>query len=152
MSKTKLGFLLIAALLFGLLSGAYLFSNTRPRQFLTVRNCEGSCLRPDELVGLISSVGIQRFSGLIPGVVKETDKTIVIEEPSTAPRVHYVIIPKKDIKDIGDLSGSDRDSLVDLFYVMSEIVREKKLSEYQIVSNGPEYQTVTYLHFHLTGR
>ena len=143
---------LIGVLIIGFVLGAYSFSKTRPRTFVAVSNCAGRCLRPDELVGLISSVGIQRFSGLIPGKVKETDKTIVLEQPASAPYVHYIVIPKQDIKNIGDLSDSDREYLVDAFNVMSDLVRENKLREYQITSNGPGFQTVTYLHFHVTGK
>jgi hypothetical protein len=38
------------------------------------------------------------------------------------------------------------------FAVMGEIIREKNLTDYQIVTNGPGYQTVSYLHFHLVAR
>jgi hypothetical protein len=152
MKTVRRTLLLVAVLLLGFVLGAYLFSNTRPRTFVAIRNCEGNCLRPDELSGLVASVGIAKFSKLLPGIVKETDKTIVLEQQASAPHVHYVVIPKHDIKNIGDLAESDRDYLLDAFYVMSELVREKKLTEYQISSNGPGYQTVTYLHFHLTGR
>jgi hypothetical protein len=42
--------------------------------------------------------------------------------------------------------------LTDVFKVMSEIIREKSLVDYQVITNGPGYQSVSYLHFHLTGR
>ncbi len=61
------------------------------------------------------------------------------------------MIPKKDIKNIGELSDLDRDYLVDLFSVVGEIVREEKLIDYRVVTNGPGYQGVSYLHFHLIG-
>jgi diadenosine tetraphosphate (Ap4A) HIT family hydrolase len=38
------------------------------------------------------------------------------------------------------------------FAVMGEIIREKNLTDYQIMTNGPGYQTVSYLHFHLVAR
>lgn len=152
MNRIKLLLLVIASLLLGVILGAYLFSNTRPRQFLSLRNCEGNCFRANELVGLLTSVGIQRFAGFVPAVIKETDKTIVIEQPGAHTGVHYLVIPKKDIRNAGDLSDSDREYLVDLFNVMGEIIREKNLTDYRILTNGPGYQTVSYLHFHLVAR
>lgn len=152
MKRIRIVLTVAAALLLGVMLGGYLFSDTRPRSFLALNKCEGKCLQPNELVGLLSSVGIQRFSALVPSVVKETDKTIVLDHPSPHARIHYVVIPKRDIKDIGELSDSDAENLIDLFKVMSEIVREKNLVDYQAITNGPGYQGVTYLHFHLTSR
>ncbi len=152
MKRIKLLLAVIASLLCGVVLGAYLFSDTRPRPFLLTRNCEGNCFRPNELVGLLTSVGIQRLPEFVPGVIKETDKTIVIEQPGAHSGLHYLVIPKKDIRNAGDLSDSDRESLIDLFSVMGEIIREKNLTDYQILTNGPGYQTVSYLHFHLVAR
>lgn len=152
MNRIKLVMSLIASLLLGVILGAYLFSDTQRRPFLALRNCEGNCFQPNELVGLMASVGIQKVPGLIPGVVKETDKTIVVEQPGAHAGVHYLVIPKRDIRNVAVLSDSDRDSLVDLFSVMGEIVRDKNLTDYQIMTNGPGYQTVSYLHFHLVAR
>ena len=152
MKNIKRILLVTAALLLGVMLGGYLFSNTRPRSFLALNKCESTCLQPNELVGLLASVGVQRFSSLIPSVVKETDKTIVIEHPSPHSRIHYLVIPKRDIKNLGELSDSDAEYLIDLFKVMSEIVREKNLVDYQVITNGPGYQSVTYFHFHLMAR
>lgn len=152
MNRIKLFLLILASLSVGVALGAYLFSDTRPRPFLSLHNCEGNCFRPNELVGLLASAGIQTFPGLVPGVVKETDKTIVIEQPGTHTGVHYLVLPKKDIRNTADLSDSDREYLADLFAVMGEIIRERHLTDYQIITNGPSYQTVAYLHFHLVAR
>jgi len=152
MKKIRTILPLVAALLLGVILGGYLFSDTRPRSFLALNKCEGKCLQPSELVGLVASVGIHRFTALVPSVVKETDKTIVIEHPSPQARIHYVVIPKRDIKNMGELSDSDAEYLVDVFKVISEIIREKNLVDYQVTTNGPGYQSVSYLHFHLTAR
>jgi histidine triad (HIT) family protein len=141
------GFLLI-----GILLGGYLFSKTQSRSILALHKCEQSCLRPNELAGLVASVGIQRFSSFIPSVVMETDKTIVIEHPAPQARIHYLIIPKKDIKNIAEASEDDKEYLVDVFRVVSYIVKEQHLEQYRVVTNGSSYQTATYLHFHLTAQ
>lgn len=151
MKKVRIPLLMAGTLLLGLVLGGYLFSDTRPRSFLALNNCKGTCLQASDLLGLLTSVGIQRFSSLAPSVVKETDKTIVIKHPSPQARIHYLVIPKKDIKNIAELSDSDREYLVDSFRVVGEIIREEKLIDYRVVTNGPGYQGVTYLHFHLIG-
>lgn len=151
MKRRKVVLLMVGTLMVGVLVGGYLFSDTRPRSFLALNNCKGTCLQANDLLGLMTSVGIQKFGPLVPSVVKETDKTIVIKHPSPQARIHYLVIPKKDIKNIGELSDSDRDYLVDSFSVVDEIVREEKLIDYRVVTNGPGYQGVTYLHFHVMG-
>jgi diadenosine tetraphosphate (Ap4A) HIT family hydrolase len=110
------------------------------------------CLSPKDLAGLLASVGIQKLPGVIPYVVFETDKTIVVKLPFTKAHTHYVIIPKKDIKNIGELSEEDVPYLNDAFFVARHLIEEKKLSKYILYTNGPGYQDVTYLHFHLVDK
>lgn len=150
MTKLKIIVLMLVTLVIGVILGGYLFSDTRPRSFLALNKCEGTCFQTNELLGLLTSVGVQKFSALAPSVIKETDKTIVIEHPSPQARIHYLVIPKRDIKNIGELSDSDGEYLIDAFKVAREIVKEKNLADYRLTTNGPGYQGVTYLHFHLT--
>ena len=140
---------ILVALLIGVILGGYLFSNTQPRSFLALHRCQNACLQPKELVGLLTSVGIQKVPLLIPSVVLETEKTVVIEHPAPEARIHYLIFPKKDIRNIADVSESDGEYLMDAFRVVREIVKEKNLERYRLITNGPGYQGVTYLHFHL---
>lgn len=149
LSRAKLYIALLLVLLAGIVLGGYLFSDTKPRSFLALHRCENSCLNPNELIGLVTSVGIQNFSGLIPSVVAETERTIVVEHPAPEARIHYLVFPKKDIKNIADVSEADEEYLVDAFRVIRELIREKGLVRYRVITNGPGYQAVTYLHFHL---
>ena len=149
MTRVKPILAIFAALLVGLIGGAFLFANSQPRSFLALRHCENKCLEANDLLGLVASVGLQRFSSLAPSVIKETDKTIAIQHPSPEAHNHYVIIPKRDMKDIGDMTDDDREYVIDALKVAGEIIRERKLSNYRLTTNGPGYQTATYLHFHL---
>ena len=149
-TKPKTFLLMLAALLVGVMLGGYLFAQTRPRSFLALDKCESTCFQANELLGLLTSVGIQRFPALVPSEVKETNKTVVIEHPSPQARIHYLVIPKIDIKNIAELSDADSEYLIDAFKVVREIVREKNLTDYRLTTNGPGFQGVTYLHFHLT--
>lgn len=145
----KKAVILLIIFVAGIITGGCLFKDVQPRSFLRINDCDKNCLNPNELLGLIGSVGIQHLPGLMPFIVKETDKTVVIDSPIHETPIHYVIIPKKDIKDAGDISETDKEYLIDAYAVIGEIIREKNLRQYKIYTNGPYYQTVTYLHFHL---
>lgn len=148
MSRLKIGLIIGASVITGIIIGGYLFSQSQPRSILSIPHCQ-NCLSPTDLAGLIASVGIQKFPGTLPSVVQETEKTVVIRHPFPEARVHYVVIPKKDIKDIGSLSEEDMGYLIDAFAVMRGIINQQKLTRYKIYTNGPGLQKMTYLHFHL---
>ena len=167
MSKSKIILASLFFLLVGIVIGGYLFNQSQPRSFLSLNRCQ-DCLSPKDLAGLLASVGIQKLPSLIPFVVLETDKTIVIKNPLPEARgsspfspvkarrpditLDYIIIPKKDIKDIGQISKEDAPYLLDAYIVARDIIEKEKLSNYRIYTNGPGFQDVTYLHFHLTGK
>ena len=132
----------------GLISGGVLFSQSQPRSVLALHRC-AQCLDVNDLAGLLASVGIQQFPRLLPSVVFETDRTIALQVPSTKQGAHYVIVPKKDIKNIGELSTADAPYLLDIFAVAQHLITTKALTNYRITTNGPGFQDVTYLHFHL---
>jgi histidine triad (HIT) family protein len=140
---------LLGGILLGVFLGAYLFSETQPRALLQATNCQENCLSKEQLLGLLGSVGVQKFPDLIPAVIKETDKTIAMKHPVPQADIHYVIIPKKDIKTPSDIAQEDAPYLADAFSVMRVLVEEQGLSDYKIIANGPGFQTVQYLHFHL---
>ena len=149
MIRKKLISLLIPAvfLSIGMVIGGYLFAKSQPRPFLSLEQNKVH-LSKRELAGLLASVGIQQIPGLIPSVVYETDKTIVISSPLPEARLDYVIFPKKDIKDIGEITKEDSEYLIDAYLAARHIIEEKKLSRYRFYTNGPGFQKVTYLHFH----
>jgi len=149
MNKRKGILLIVVVLCFGILIGGYLFSKSQPRSLIALNQCR-SCLTQEDFLGLLASAGIQNFSGAMPLKVCETDKTIAVKLPFSAERrIHYVIVPKKDIKNIGEISGANEQYFTDAFYVARWIIEQGKLSKYYLYTNGPELQHVTYLHFHL---
>ncbi|MCH7604661.1 HIT domain-containing protein [Patescibacteria group bacterium] len=134
----------------GIVIGGYLFADTQPRSFLAFQRCEETCLNPNELVGLLTSVGIQKFPAAIsPFIIRESDKTLVVKHPVPLAELHYVVIPKIDIKDAADLTEKDQEYLIDSYAVMADIIKEKGLFDYKIITNGPGFQTMGYFHFHL---
>jgi len=132
----------------GIVIGGYLFSKSQPRSFLGIGHCQ-NCFTYEDLLGLLASIGIQRFPKLVPYAVFETDKTVVVKHPHPLNRVHYIIVPKKDIKNIGEISQTDSPYLMDAYLVARHIIEKEELLNYRVTTNGPGYQDVTYLHFHL---
>ena len=150
MTRLKVALICALFLCLGIAIGGKLFSQTQPRSFLSLNNCQ-DCLKPSELLGLAVAVGIQTFPGVLPSVVFESDKTIVFKHPSPQKRIHYLIVPKKDIKNIGELSREDMPYLDDAFLVARYLIEREGLSKYRLHTNGPGYQDVAYLHLHLIG-
>tara|TARA_B100001964_G_scaffold232778_1_gene289034 strand:- start:351 stop:824 length:474 start_codon:yes stop_codon:yes gene_type:complete len=136
----------------GIIMGGYLFSNSQPRSFLALHRCDNTCLKPQELMGLVNAVVMQKNPNLMPKVVIETEKSIAITHPFPESPIHYVVFPKRDIKNIGELANGDEEYFIDIMSVLSQLIRENNVTEYQIISNGPDYQHTTYLHFHLRAK
>jgi Scavenger mRNA decapping enzyme C-term binding len=148
MSKSNL---IWGALFFvlGVALGGYLFAGVQPRSFLDLRNCGSSCYQLNELTGLMASVGLQRAPGLLPKVVKETDRCISVNYPDRKVRLHFIILPKKDIKDIASVSLEDGPFVLECLAHVRALVTEHHLRDYRVYTNGPMKQDVRYLHFHL---
>lgn len=141
---------LVVIFIIGIAAGVYITSHVQPRKIINFKNCQENCLKSSELLGLVGSIGIKLDQ--IPDVILETDKTLVIKYPKPVDPIHYVIIPKKDIKSIEDVSEEDAPYIMDAIAVNRELVRREGLSKYRFMTNGPGYQEVAYLHFHLTGK
>lgn len=150
MSRGRAILLATVSLAAGVVIGGHLFAKTQPRSLIALSPCT-DCLSPRELAGLLASVGIQQLPGFVPFAAVETDQTVAIRLP-TGLRVHYVLFPKKDLRDIGDFSEASAPYLVDVYRVARYLIERDHLRAYNFVTNGPGYQSVRYLHFHLEGK
>jgi hypothetical protein len=139
---------LAGCVLAGVVIGGLLFSHVQPRSFLALRSCD-HCLSPEDLAGLAGAVGMKLAPGALPFVVYETDKTVAIREPLPRGHLHYVIIPKRDMKNIADITPADSAYLLDALLVSRHLIEQDKMRNYRLYTNGPGLQSVTYLHFHL---
>src|SRR5262245_5571776 len=148
MSRSRTVWAAVASLARGVVIGGNLFSRTQTRSFIALTRCE-YCLSAADLAGLLGSVGIQKVPGRIPFAEIETDRTVAIKLPTTSRGVHYVIIPKRDLKNVADLSEANAAYLIDAYLVARRLIERDRLSEYRFYTNGPGIQNVTYLHFHL---
>ena len=144
------GLVTVGVFVLGVVVGALLFSKTQRRSLLAVTECD-HCMTPNEISGLVASVLVQQTPGVIPKVL-ETERTLVVRHPVPQARHHYVLLPKRDIRNIGRIARGDEEYVVDLMAVAARLVNENKMSEYRLWTNGPGEQAVGYLHFHLAGK
>lgn len=150
-NRTHMPGLLTSALLIllGVIAGGYLFRDVQPRSFLALNDCRDFCYRPNDLAGLLVAAGIQRMPGLLPLVHRETDRCITIKHPFPTATTHFVIFPKRDIKDIASISVDDEPAVLECIAHINWLVTRHNLTRYRVETNGASQQHVTYLHFHL---
>ena len=139
-----LGFVFVFVL--GVAFGAWAFRDVQPRRVIGIHEKKVHASY-QELLGYLGSAAVQHAPGVVPSVALETDKTIAIRYPTR--RSHFVVVPKRDIRDIGVLARGDEPYLIDAFAVIGRLAREQGMRHYQVITNGPHEQTVRYLHFHV---
>ena len=109
---------------------------------------------PADVLGLVGSIGIRGLSGhldRIPSVVAETDRTFALAVPDRRFKYHYVIVPKKDIHDVGQISADDQPYLTDIFLMARHLAEKDGMKSYRLYTNSGGLQSVGYLHFHMVG-
>jgi len=89
-------------------------------------------------------------------IVYEDDLCLAFEDVHPQAPSHLIVIPKKEIPTLDDVSAEDEKIVGHLFSVMASIAAKMGLSGgYRVVTNcGPDAgQEVMHLHFHmLAGR
>jgi len=96
------------------------------------------------------------LSGEIPArIVYQDDRLVVIEDIHPAAPLHLLLIPRKHIENVLELSEGDDQLVGHLFRVAAGIARERGVAEdgFRIVTNtnGAAGQSVFHIHFHLLG-
>ena len=84
-------------------------------------------------------------------VITETDSIIVIKDIAPQASIHYLIIPKKHIRDIQSLSPEDRliaSDIVFMAQVLSRKLPEPQDFRLKVSSGATAGQEVFHLHFH----
>ena len=81
----------------------------------------------------------------------EDDTCIIIEDISPQAPIHYLAIPKKEIRGISDLSETDHGIIDHLMIAIKNEMSKKGIKDYRLVINiGSEAgQTVFHLHIHV---
>jgi histidine triad (HIT) family protein len=88
-------------------------------------------------------------------IVYEDEFIMAFNDIDPQAPVHIIIIPKKEIPTINDLTSEDSDIISKMILTAKNIAKEKGMDQsgYRIVMNCNEHgqQTVFHLHIHLLG-
>lgn len=142
----------LLAMVLGIVLGAWLFHGVQPRPVLEPARPGSAVPRfsRKELLGLLASAGIQHTPGLIPLVVEQDSRCMVVRIPTFGELRHFVAFPRQDIADIADLArpGAAADA-VDCVRLLGSLIRYEGYRDYRVYTNGPDQQDMRFLHFHL---
>ena len=86
--------------------------------------------------------------------VFENERIIAFKDIAPAAPVHLLIVPKKEIKSISEVTDEDGPLLAEIVKVANDLAKEFNIAEgYRLLTNnGPlAGQSVFQLHFHLIG-
>ena len=87
-------------------------------------------------------------------IVYEDDRCLAFHDVAPQAPIHVLLIPKKPIESIDDLSDEDATLLGHLWLTIRNLASKLQLAEgYRVVVNCGKQggQTVDHLHFHLLG-
>jgi len=86
-------------------------------------------------------------------IVYEDDKCIVINDINPKARVHLLIIPKKPIATLFDLTPEDKDVMGHMMLLLPQLAQAQNLEGFKTQINTGEAggQEVFHVHIHLTG-
>ena len=86
-------------------------------------------------------------------IIFEDDSVIAFSDINPVAPVHILIIPKKEIPTINDISQNDKEIIGELFIAAKKIAKKFKVNKtgYRIIFNCNEDagQTVYHIHMHL---
>lgn len=98
------------------------------------------------------------FCKIIKGEIpKEFDyqskNLVVFPDINPSAEIHLLIVPKKHIGGISDLTEEHSSLLTEIYQTVNKLVKEYNLSDklYRVVVNGGKAQHVPHLHCHLLG-
>ncbi|MCP3941478.1 MAG: histidine triad nucleotide-binding protein [Desulfobacteraceae bacterium] len=85
----------------------------------------------------------------------EDDAYVVFKDINPSAPVHLLLVPKKHIRSINDMTLEDRDILSGLFMIAKEMAKEQGINEsgYKLLFNVEKGggQEIFHLHLHLMG-
>ena len=88
-------------------------------------------------------------------IIYEDEQCLAFSDVSPQSPVHFLVIPKKEIKSVNEICESDAPLIGHIFTVIAKLAKEQGLSEtgYRVVTNCGTNggQTVYHLHFHVLG-
>lgn len=95
-------------------------------------------------------------AGEIPSTaVAETDHAYAFRDISPSAPTHALVVPRRHVADVGDLTEQDGELLAQLVALANEVARLEGIEQsgYRLaINHGPDAgQTVFHLHVHVVG-
>ena len=87
-------------------------------------------------------------------IVAESDSALAFKDINPAAPTHILVISKRHIPSVADLTASDGDLLAELFQMINKVAEDAGVTDsYRIVTNKGRGvgQSVFHLHFHVLG-
>lgn len=88
-------------------------------------------------------------------IVYEDESIIAVEDINPEAPVHVLLMPKKHIESLNDVTINDKEILGHIQIIAAKIARGLKISDrgYRLVNNCGEWggQDILHIHYHLLG-
>lgn len=88
-------------------------------------------------------------------IVFENDKVMAFKDINPQAPIHILVIPKKEIPTLNDITADDSEYLTEMYLAIKKITKDLGISEegYRVITNCNTYggQEVFHLHFHILG-
>ena len=86
--------------------------------------------------------------------LRETPTLLVFHHPQPAYPLHILILPKRAIASLAELTPADAPLLLEVYQLVQHLVNELQLegNGYRLIVNGGAYQELPQLHWHLVSR
>lgn len=87
--------------------------------------------------------------------IYEDEEILAFKDLNPQAPVHFLVIPKKHVKDLFELDFENVVLISKIFIVIKKIAQQQKLEEgFRVVSNCGEDggQTVSHIHFHVLAK
>ena len=90
-----------------------------------------------------------------PDIVFENEHVLAFRDISPQAPVHVLVIPKRHISTLNDLTAADAETVGQMYLAAAEVAKQEGMAEagYRTVMNcnGDGGQTVFHIHLHLLG-
>ena len=88
-------------------------------------------------------------------IVYEDQKVIAFKDINPAAPIHILVVPKKHIETLLDVSKEDKDLISYIYQTINKIAKEQKFAQngFRVIANcGKDSgQEVMHIHFHVIG-
>ena len=102
--------------------------------------------------GMPDSIFTKIINKQIPArIAYEDDRYIAIHDINPQAPVHLLVIPKREIATLNDLSSADSDLVGGMFLLAKKLMADQGQSDYRTVFNCGEHagQSVFHIHLHV---